>query len=360
MSELRIIPNGALLIRNGIVEEAGTARRIENLAAARGAREIDASGRIVMPAFVDPDAALVSPCLPDKEPGAAIRVLSRKNVQSRAALAAADRARYGCLTVGSSTACATDIRNVVKILRVQRALQSRPLRIRSVFSYVAVPVEELIERWLPAIRANKMASVIEFAVESRDPPVEAALAASAAGFAIRMCSEEPLDCPALTLALSGGAIAIISPMGTVNAFTGPLAAIGCVRVIPAARGFKDDAGNSALNIRAALNEGAAVALASGRGAEGFSSFNMQLILHLAVSRLRLTPEEAIVASTYNAACSLRLSHVTGSLEPGKSADLAMFEVPDYRDLARRAGHHDISLMMRAGEIVFRRTPLIPN
>ncbi len=86
---------------------------------------------------------------------------------------------------------------------------------------------------------------------------------------------------------------------------------------------------------------------------------MQFLLYLAVRHLDMTPEEAIVATTYNAACSLRMSHVTGSLEPGKSADLIMMEVPDYRDLPRRAGHHDVTLVMRAGVIVSRRAgPLI--
>jgi imidazolonepropionase len=84
---------------------------------------------------------------------------------------------------------------------------------------------------------------------------------------------------------------------------------------------------------------------------------MQHLLHLAVHRLGLTPEEAITATTWNPACSLRLSRVTGSLEPGKSADLLLMEVSDYRELARRAGHHDVSLVMRAGQIVLRSPPL---
>ena len=59
MTELNIVPNGALLIRNGIIEDVGPARRVENLAGARSAREIDATGRVVMPAFVDADVSLV-------------------------------------------------------------------------------------------------------------------------------------------------------------------------------------------------------------------------------------------------------------------------------------------------------------
>src|ERR1700678_4563241 len=91
MSELRIIPNGALLINKGVIEEAGPARRIENLATARNAREIDAAGRIVMPAFCDPDMSLVAPPpiarrdSGNPDDGAAIRVTSKRNIQIRAA-----------------------------------------------------------------------------------------------------------------------------------------------------------------------------------------------------------------------------------------------------------------------------------
>ena len=60
---------------------------------------------------------------------------------------------------------------------------------------------------------------------------------------------------------------------------------------------------------------------------------------------------------WNPACSLRLSQATGSLEPGKSADLLIMEAGDYRDLPRRAGHHDVSLVMRRGRTILRSPAL---
>ena len=74
---------------------------------------------------------------------------------------------------------------------------------------------------------------------------------------------------------------------------------------------------------------------------------MQFLLHLAVDRLGLTPEEAITATTRNPACSLRLSHVTGSARTRQVGNLLMMEVPDYRDLPRAAPDIDVSLVMRA-------------
>ncbi|HWE48234.1 MAG TPA: amidohydrolase family protein [Bryobacteraceae bacterium] len=376
MSDLQIIPNGALLVHNGVIEEAGPTRRVENLAAARNAREIDASGRIVMPAFVDPDIALVVPPQITRSHGEiaeeslAIRVTSRRNVEIRAAAAGMERARYGCVTAGAHTACAADLKSTLKILRAHRTLQLKPLRIRSVLSWNGIPDDELTSKWFPSVRKNKLATVVDLPVDGDELPHAAALAASVAGFALRFRSPRQLSPEALQLALSGGAISIVAPVEAPTVFLAPLAAIGCVRVIPASGALEDDtpgietpgfrtANIKAANIRAAIDGGAAIALSSSFRSRSVSSFNMQFLLYLAVRHFDMTAEEAITATTYNAACSLRMSHVTGSLEPGKSADLIMLDVPDYRDLPRRAGHHDLTLVMRAGGIVSRHAgPLI--
>src|SRR5262252_6007438 len=61
LNELGIISDGALLIRDGLIEEVGPTRRVENLAAARGAVEVSALTRVVMPGFVDSHTHLVFP-----------------------------------------------------------------------------------------------------------------------------------------------------------------------------------------------------------------------------------------------------------------------------------------------------------
>jgi imidazolonepropionase len=90
---------------------------------------------------------------------------------------------------------------------------------------------------------------------------------------------------------------------------------------------------------------------------GYASSNPQYLLHLGMTRFGLTAEEAICAATWNAACSLRMSHVTGSLEPGKTADILLMDVPDYRELPRRAGHNDLQIAFKAGHPIYRRPPL---
>jgi imidazolonepropionase len=378
MTELNIVPNGALLIRNGIIEDVGPARRVENLTGARHAREIDATGRVVMPAFVDADVALVAPAASGAsgkdetyDKSATLRLMSRKRVLARATAMSAECARYGCLSIGANTGCATDLQNIRKLLRVHQTLQSKPVRIRSIFSPRFAPsdgktpsqmLEALTSRWLPAVRSKKLAAVVELTVAGPglvlDVPMlrAAAVVAAGLGYAIRLRSPYRLEPVHLQLALSAGAIGIVAPMDTLRAFAGPLAAVGCIRVIPASEGF-DDPDTASAAIRSAIDEGSAIALTSSYRIIDDSSLNMQFLLHLAVHELGLTPEEAITATTWNPACSLRLSHVTGSLEPGKEADLLLMEVSDYRDLPRRAGHHDVSLVMRKGQIILRSPAL---
>jgi imidazolonepropionase len=384
MADLSIVPNGAILIRNGVIEHVGSSRRLENLTEARKARELDATGKVVMPAFVDADVPLVA-AAPARNPGgelreepASLRLMSRKRVMARAAAMAAECARYGSLSIGAHTRSAEDLQNIGKVLRTHQALQSKPLRIRSIFSprlpvestaATAQLLETLTTKWLPSIRARKLSALVELAPADAGSPSSTksgtslvtgstalrtiAAAAAGLGFAIRLRSSDYLNPADLQLALAAGAVGIVAPMDTLRDFVSPVSAVGCVRVIPASEGF-DNSLRAAPAIRKGIEEGAAIALTSSYRPVQTSSLNMQHLLHVAVHALGLTDEEAVTATTWNAACSLRLSHVTGSIEPGRSADIIIMDVPDYRELPRRAGHHDAGVVMRAGQVIYRR------
>jgi imidazolonepropionase len=354
MAELGIVAKGALLIRNGIIQEGGSTRRVENLAEARNAREIDATGRIVMPAFVDADVALVSEAPPDESGPDSLHLTSNRKVLRKAAERSEELARYGCVTAGGHTRCASDLRNITRLLRVHRMMQRRPVRIHSILSPMATPesAEQIISKWLPLVMSRKLASVAELTVSGpgRMPDIGAlrrmVAAAAGCGYAIRLRSPWRLEPVHLELALEAGAIAVVAPVDALCGFPWRLTEAGTIRVIPAA----DHApGGAPRAIRAAIGNGAAVALSSSG-----TTINMQHVLYSGVGQFALTPEEAITATTWNAACSLRLSNVTGSLEPGKAADLLVMDVGDYREMAHHAGHADASLVMRDGRIVYRR------
>ena len=166
MAELGIIPNGALLIRNGVIRETGPTRRVEKLEWARQAHEIDATGCVVMPAFVDADVALVNASAPNEGGPDSIRLMSRRRLLTKAAARSEELARYGCLAAGAHTRCAGDLRNISRLLRVHRMMQRRPLRVRSIFSPIVTPdsAGQLISKWLPAVMSQKLAAVLELTV----------------------------------------------------------------------------------------------------------------------------------------------------------------------------------------------------
>jgi imidazolonepropionase len=82
---------------------------------------------------------------------------------------------------------------------------------------------------------------------------------------------------------------------------------------------------------------------------------MQAVLTLAVLWQGLSAEQAIAASTVNAAHAVGRGHLTGTLEAGKRADLLVLNVPDYREIPRRFGINHVVMAIREGNVVFNRT-----
>ena len=85
--------------------------------------------------------------------------------------------------------------------------------------------------------------------------------------------------------------------------------------------------------RKLIDGGAAVALATDYNPGSSPTASMPFVLSLACTHLKMSPAEAIVAATLNGAWALRLEERKGSIEPGKDADLAVFDVGDYREIA---------------------------
>jgi imidazolonepropionase len=84
--------------------------------------------------------------------------------------------------------------------------------------------------------------------------------------------------------------------------------------------------------RQLIEAGVPVALATDFNPGTSPTPNLPLILTLAVSQLRLSSAEAVIAATVNGAAALGLADSVGQLAPGFSADLALFEIGDVREL----------------------------
>src|SRR5438128_1757856 len=138
MRELGMIPDGAVLIRDGLVEQPGVTRRIENLDAARGAIEIDAGGRVVMPGFVDShthlfygsadadmdDAGERPSDLPPVAAGVLrhLRLSSARRIEARARLIIDAMVRHGTTTLEVKCGNNLGLSVELKLLRVLSAL----------------------------------------------------------------------------------------------------------------------------------------------------------------------------------------------------------------------------------------------
>lgn len=86
------------------------------------------------------------------------------------------------------------------------------------------------------------------------------------------------------------------------------------------------------NARRLIDSGVAVALATDYNPGTSPTPSMPFVISLACTHMKMSVAEAIAASTINAACALKLEARKGSIEPGKDADLAVFDFRDYREL----------------------------
>jgi imidazolonepropionase len=102
--------------------------------------------------------------------------------------------------------------------------------------------------------------------------------------------------------------------------------------------------------RKLIDAGVPVALATDYNPGSSPTSNMQLVLSLACTQMKMTPAEAIAAATINGAHALRMADRKGSVESGKDADLAVFGVRDYREIAYWFGSNLCGMTVMQGRI----------
>jgi len=100
--------------------------------------------------------------------------------------------------------------------------------------------------------------------------------------------------------------------------------------------------------RKLIDAGVPVALATDYNPGTSPTISMPLVLSLACTQMRMRVEEALTAATINGAAALELSDRKGSVEVGKDADLAFFELDDYRELPYWFGGNHCAAVMTSG------------
>ena len=102
------------------------------------------------------------------------------------------------------------------------------------------------------------------------------------------------------------------------------------------------------NARRLIDAGVPVALATDYNPGTSPTISMPMAMSLACTHMKMSPAEAVAAATINGAWALRAADRKGSVEPGKDADLAVFDVQDYREIAYWFGANRCSMTVLNG------------
>jgi imidazolonepropionase len=391
LSNLGMIEDGAVLVRDGLIAAAGTRAEVEKLPEAKAAEKLDLRGRVALPGFVDSHTHLVHAASRAEEyelkiAGASYEEIARKSggilnsvkklraatseaLKKRALAALKLFAAYGTTTVEAKSGYGLDVASELRILRLHKELAAnQPLEIVSTFLGAhAVPAEfrgkaggaeryiELMERnLLPHIGEGRLAEFCDVFCDRGAFTVKQAKRVLQAGrqwgLTPRMHAEQLSRTGATRLAVLMRA-ASCDHLEQVN--KSDVRALGksetVATLLPGCDyhlGLKQYA-----PARALIDAEAIVSLATDYNPGTSPTLSMPMILSLACTQLRMTPAEAIAAATINAAYALRREKTIGSLEVGKQADIAVFEVADYREIPYYFGVNHCWMTVKRGRVI---------
>ena len=372
LREAGVQPRGtAVAVGDGRIAAVGPLAELE--ARWPDAARVDCGGRLLMPGLVDSHTHAIfgRPRFEEQELRAmglpymeiakrgggihsSVRDLRARDEDELVALALPRLRRiasYGTTTVEVKSGYGLTVEDELKTLRVIRRLQAL-LPLRLVPTWLGaheVPQEYrargdqgradylrlLVHEMLPAVAGEGLARFADVFCEPGVYTVAESRvlleAARTAGLGLKLHADELQTSGAAELAVALGAasadhLAAVSAAGVraladggtvATLLPGTMLFLGSARQAPA---------------RALIDAGAPVALASDFNPGTSPTVNFPLVLTLAVSQLRLTAAEAVVAGTVNGAAALALAGETGQLSPGFSADLALFDAEDVREL----------------------------
>ncbi|MGO9642706.1 MAG: imidazolonepropionase [Candidatus Acidiferrales bacterium] len=383
-----IIPDGALLIRDGVILAVGPRNRIARLARARHAKRLDLGGRTVLPGLVDSHTHLMFAASRVEDYAARIEGKSYEQIaragggilSSVRALreapasvlkqrARADLARFaahGTTTVEAKSGYGLDAPSELKTLRLLRELHhEQPLDIVPTFlgAHVVPPefrgraddyVDFLVRLLIPQIALEGLAEFCDVYCDRGAFTVEQARrilrVGRECGLSPRIHAEQLSRRGAARLAVEIDAASADHLEHIHRSDIRALARSDVVATLLPGCDFHLGTGHYA-PARALIAAGAAVALATDYNPGTCPTLSLPMILSIACSQMRMTPAEAIAAATINPAYSLRRHRRVGSLEVGKYADLAVFDVADYREIPYYFGVNRCWMTLKQGNVI---------
>ena len=369
LGDLGIISDGGLLAADGRITHVGRTREIEKLCQ-RNTKVVDARGCAVLPGFVDAHTHLVfaGNRLEDFESRArgetyqqiakrgggiqttvqATRATTEDDLFALAKKRASWFLRNGTTTIESKSGYGLTLKDELKILRVIRRVGAEtPLETVPTFlgahafppefrenhaGYISLIIDEM----LPAIAQEKVAEYCDIFCEQNYFDVEDSgrilTSAKQLGLKLRMHVDQLTNGGGARLAAELGAITADHLEQTAADGISALAKAGVQPVL--LPGSVYALGSKKYpDARRMIDAGLAVVLATDFNPGSSPSTSMPMMLSLAVTQMRMSPTEAIIAATINAAASLDRVDTIGSLEQGKLANFVIYDCDDYRELA---------------------------
>ena len=390
LGRLQIIPNGAVLLRDGIIIETGTTLDLMN----KYPREerMDANGKAVLPGFVDPHTHLVwagdraaefearlqgKTYLEIMADGGGInatvsatRAASSENLLQQTRARAQAMFRHGTTTAEAKTGYGLELKAELAQLDVLLTLNKEgPLEIWPTFLAAhAIPLEFAgnEEAYAQLVWSEMLPALKEWwKIKAPDRPLpfmdvfcekgafslaqtrQILIAAKTLGFPFKAHVDEFENLGAAGLACELGAVSVdhaVKTSPTESSFNGKSDTV--VVSLPCTPfGLAEPHYTPAKEFLAA---DAILALATDLNPGTAWCESQQFVMALACRYLKLTPAPALAAVTINAARAIQRENRVGSLEPGKQADLLILSVEDYRQLAYRFGGNLVQTVIKKG------------
>jgi imidazolonepropionase len=391
MRDPGLVRDGAVLVRDGNIIAVGPRRRVARLSEARGAKKLDLGGRVLLPGLVDSHTHLIFSASRAAEyeqriAGATYEEIAREGggilwtvralrrakpqvLKTRVLAALRQFTVHGTTTLEAKSGYGLDMKSELATLRLLNELhQEQPLDIHCTFLGAhAVPPEFqgradayiyfLVGKLIPRVALAGLAEFCDVYCDRGAFTVAQArrvlTAGRTFGLVPRLHAEQLARTGATRLAIELDA-ASADHLEKINAADiRAMAASNVVATLLPGCCFHLGIPQYA-PARKLLDAGAAVALATDYNPGTSPILSLPMVMSLACTQMRMSPAEAIAASTINPAYSLRRQTHIGSIEVGKYADLAIFDVEDYREIPYYVGVNHCVITIKRGEIVYRR------
>lgn len=395
LKDLRLIPNGALLIDGERIITAGPSGEIEKRS--RGAEVIDATGTIILPGFVDAHThpVFAGNRLGDFEArargesyeeigkrGGGIRTTvqaTRATAEEELFQLARKRANWflqnGTTCIEAKSGYGLTLEDEVRILRViQRIGCETPLQtIPTFLGAHAIPdefrgdragyISLIVDKMLPEVAKEQLAEFCDIFCEQNYFNIEESRrilsAAKQRGLKLRMHVDQLTNSGGAELAAELGAVTADHLEQTRLNGIMALAAGGVQPVLLPGSVYTLGLGKYP-DARAMIEAGLAVVVASDFNPGSCPTASMPMVLSLAVTQMKMSPAEAITAGTVNAAASLNRVGEIGTLEKGKLANFVIYDCPDYREIPYWFGIQLVrDVFVRGKRVIGRATQFAP-